>query len=84
MCTVFTALLTFTVTTLYDRKVFKAMLQESMVNHEKQMHQATMLSLIEKHEENCAARNDLIPIKMALAFLVAKQPDGDPKRLGLI
>jgi len=84
VCSVISILITYMVTTMVDRKYLKALVNEVMVNHERQMHQEKMTSLIEQHENTCLARLDFVTIKTALAFLVAKQPGGDPKALGLL
>jgi hypothetical protein len=60
------------------------MVYSALLNHEKQMHQETVRSLLKEHENNCNARKDLSSIKNALVFLVAKQPNGNPKELGLM
>jgi hypothetical protein len=84
VCSVISVLLTYTLTTLVDRKVFKAMLDEHILNHEKEHHKKSIMDMIEKHENTCDARQDLASIKLGLAFLISKQPDGDPRKFGLV
>lgn len=83
-CSLICILLTFILTNGYDRKAFKVMLDEKLLAHERTNHTCTTSELIEKHEDKCPARQDLEGIKLGLAFLISKQPDGDPRKFGLI
>jgi len=84
VCAIFSAMLTFIVTNYISGNVYRDMVYSALLNHEKQMHQETVRSLLKEHENNCNARKDLSSIKNALVFLVAKQPNGNPKELGLM
>lgn len=84
ICAIFSAMLTFIVTNYISGNVYRDMIYSALLNHEKQMHQETVRSLLKEHESNCNARKDLSSIKNALVFLVAKQPNGNPKELGLM
>lgn len=84
ICAIFSAMLTFIITNYVSGNVYRDMIYSALLNHEKQMHQETIRSLLKEHENNCNARKDLSSIKNALVFLVAKQPNGNPKELGLM
>lgn len=84
ICAIFSAMLTFIITNYVSGNVYRDMIYSALLNHEKQMHQETVRSLLKEHENNCNARKDLSSIKNALVFLVAKQPNGNPKELGLM
>jgi hypothetical protein len=83
----FTALLTFTITTLSNRKMFKEMVFEALKSHEDKLHQDSMYqyvkSEINEHTENCPASRRFIAVERAMIFLVSKA-GGNPKDFGLI
>jgi len=83
----FTALITFTVTTIAYRKVFKEMIVESLRSHEQQWHQDSLYQYTEKvlreHELSCAAFKRFSSLEKAIVFLVG-EAGGNPVDYGLM
>lgn len=83
----FTSLLTFTITTIAYRKLFKEMIYEALVSHEEKWHKDSMYhyveSEIDKHEKDCPAFQRFIAVEKAIYFLVVKA-GGNPRNYGLV
>lgn len=83
----FTSLLTFAISTIAYRRIFREMIKEALESHEEKWHQDSMYQYIEKeiekHEIDCPAFQRFVAVEKAIVFLVVKA-GGNPRDYGLV
>jgi hypothetical protein len=90
LITVVTIVITYLATSIIQRSEARAAMKEQIDKHLAVYHKDDIEQIIKKHLENCGAskhmealQEEIVTIKIALAFLVVKQ-NGNPKEIGLI